>query len=62
MMCREFRLAFLAFNLFVFTTEAADDSVFFEKNVRPVLATNCCKGAGIDAVAAAIDAAVLFRT
>ncbi len=35
------------------------------RNVRagkPVLATNCRTGAGIDAVAAAIDAAVLFRT
>ena len=29
---------------------------------RPVLATNCRTGEGIDAVAAAIDAAVLFRT
>ena len=29
---------------------------------RPVLATNCRAGDGIDAVAAAIDAAVLFRT
>ncbi len=29
---------------------------------RPVLATNCRSGEGIDAVAAAIDAAVLFRT
>ena len=29
---------------------------------RPVLTTNCRTGEGIDAVAAAIDAAVLFRT
>jgi len=29
---------------------------------RPVLATNCRSGAGVDAVVAAIDAAVLFRT
>jgi urease accessory protein len=29
---------------------------------RPVLATNCRTGEGIDAVAAAINAAVLFRT
>jgi urease accessory protein len=29
---------------------------------RPVLATNCRSGEGIDAVVAAIDAAVLFRT
>ena len=29
---------------------------------RPVLATNCRTGEGIDAVAAAIEAAVLFRT
>lgn len=45
-MRREFRLAFLAFALSVFTARASDDSFFFEKSVRPVLATNCysCHG------------------
>ena len=46
MMRNQFCLALLALTLASLAAGAADDSEFFEKRIRPVLATNCyaCHG------------------